>query len=94
MRTTHYSADYERSSHSELQPRLRQRLVLWQLRGAIDDLVCVVSPTAYGYTLGLELAGDPILVELQPSVERLVDKASRVERWLLTQGWQPVSCER
>ncbi|MGH9160890.1 MAG: hypothetical protein ACRD2X_13020 [Vicinamibacteraceae bacterium] len=93
MRTTHHARD-DMSSDSAPPPRLRERLVLWQMRGAIDDLVCVVSPTTYGYTLGLELAGHPILVELQPTVERLVDKASRVERWLLTQGWEPIECER
>lgn len=93
MGTTRHSR-YEMSSDSTPHPRLRERLVLWQMRGALDDLVCVVSPTAYGYTLGLELAGDPILVELQPSLGRLVDKASRVERWLLTQGWEPLDCER
>jgi hypothetical protein len=72
-------------------PSPRQRIVLWHLRGSLDDLACVVSPTSYGYTLGLELAGEAILVELQPNVERLTDKAARIEQWLLTQGWKPTS---
>ncbi len=67
------------------------RVVLWHLRGALDDLACVVSPTSYGYTLSLELAGEPILLELQPSVDRLTDKAARLEQWLLTQGWTPAN---
>lgn len=71
----------------------RERLVLWHLRGSLDDLACVVSPTSYGFTLGLELAGESILVELQPSVERLADKAARLEQWLLTQGWTPTRAD-
>lgn len=65
----------------------RERLILWRMYGATDELACVVSSTTFGYTLGLELAGQPILLELQSSVETLVDKASRLEAWLLTQGW-------
>lgn len=81
----HLIEDPLRTSH--------ERLVLWHLRGALDDLACVVSPTSYGYTLGLELAGEPILLELQPSVDRLTDKAARIEQWLLTQGWTPANGE-
>jgi hypothetical protein len=69
----------------------KRRIVLWHLRGSLDDLACVASPTSYGYTLGLELAGESILVELQPSVERLADKAARLEQWLLGEGWTPVT---
>lgn len=63
------------------------RTVLWQLHGAIDDLICTVVVTSYGYALCLELAGEPILLELQRSLEQLVCKANRLEAWLLTQGW-------
>lgn len=66
-------------------------MVLWQLAGAIDVLACVVTSTSYGYTLCLELGGQPILLELQPSVECLVDKAAKLEAWLLTQGWTAVA---
>lgn len=65
----------------------RDRLILWRMYGATNDLTCVVRSTTFGYTLGLELAGQPILLELQSSVEALVDKAARLEAWLLTQGW-------
>lgn len=53
-----------------------------------------VKPTAFGYTLGLELAGEPILLELQKNVDVLVDKAARLEAWLLSQGWQRVPDEQ
>ena len=69
------------------------RTVLWQLHGAIDDLVCTVVVTSYGYALSLELAGEPILLELQRSLEQLVCKANRLEAWLLTQGWQEPSAD-
>jgi hypothetical protein len=64
-----------------------ERIVLWQMHGSFDELTCVVRSTSYGYTLGLELAGELILLELQSSLEVLVDKAARLETWLLTQGW-------
>ena len=67
--------------------------MLWQLHGAIDDLVCTVVVTSYGYALSLELAGEPILLELQRSLEQLVCKANRLEAWLLTQGWQEPSAD-
>lgn len=68
-------------------PATSERIVLWQMRGSLDELTCVVRSTSYGYTLGLELAGELILLELQSSLEVLVDKAARLETWLLTQGW-------
>jgi hypothetical protein len=87
----HHNGHRQASVESLRSPH--ERLVLWHLRGALDDLACVVSPTSYGYTLGLELAGESILVELQPSVDRLTDKAARIEQWLLTQGWTPAGSD-
>lgn len=69
------------------------RMVLWQLHGAFDDVVCAVVVTSYGYALALELAGEPILLELQRSLEQLVGKANRLEAWLITQGWQTASAD-
>lgn len=91
MKVNHHNGHRHASVDSLRLPH--ERLVLWHLRGSLDDLACVVSPTSYGYTLGLELAGESILVELQPSVERLTDKAARLEQWLMTQGWTPRSDE-
>jgi hypothetical protein len=70
------------------------RLVLWRLRGSIEELACAVKPTTFGYTLALELGGEPILLELQANVDVLVGKAARLEAWLLSQGWQPVPDEQ
>jgi hypothetical protein len=51
----------------------------------------VAVETSYGYALSLELGGEPILLELQRSLETLAAKAGRLERWLLTRGWEIVS---
>jgi len=59
------------------------RVPLWRLHGAIDDLVCAAVVTSYGYALCLEVGGEPILLELQRSLELLTTKASRLETWLL-----------
>ena len=64
------------------------RVPLWRLHGASDDLVCAAVVTSYGYALCLELGGEPILLELQRSLELLTSKASRLETRLLAQGWE------
>ncbi len=63
------------------------RVVLWRLKGAVEQLVCVSVTTSFGYALGLELGAELILLELQPNLELLVAKSSRLERWLLARGW-------
>jgi hypothetical protein len=92
VRVEHHNGRHYLPTESQSAPR--QRVVLWHLRGSLDDLACVVSSTTFGFTLGLELAGESILVELQPDVERLTDKAARLEQWLLTQGWVPATDDR
>ena len=64
------------------------RVPLWRLHGATDDIVCAAVVTSYGYALSVELGGEPILLELQRNLELLTSKASRLEAWLLTQGWE------
>lgn len=71
----------------------QERVTLWRLHSASDDLVCVAVVTSYGYALSLELAGEPILLELQRCLEQLVCKANRLEAWLLTQGWQVANAD-
>lgn len=64
------------------------RVPLWRLHGATDELVCAAVVTSFGYALCLELGGEPILLELQRSLELLTTKASRLEAGLLEQGWK------
>jgi hypothetical protein len=85
---------YMKRGHASTLVTINDRLVLWRMRGSIEELSCAARPTTFGYTLGLELGGEPILLELQSSVEVLVDKAAKLEAWLLTQGWQPVPDEQ
>ena len=89
-----FSAEY--ASDTERAPTVpsRERIVLWRLHGAIDDLECAAIATSFGYALSLELAGEPILLELQRTLEHLTHKASRLETWLLTQGWQVLGAGR
>jgi hypothetical protein len=71
----------------ERQAAAGMRVVLWRMRGAVEHLVCVSIATSFGYALGLELGAELILLELQPSLELLVAKSDRLERWLLARGW-------
>jgi hypothetical protein len=66
-----------------------ESFVLWRLHGARHELVCTTIITSFGYALHLALAGEPILLELQRTVEDLTNKATRLESWLLDQGWTP-----
>jgi hypothetical protein len=67
------------------------RVLLWRLHGATNDLACAAVETSYGYALSLELGDEPILLELQQSLELLIAKASRLEASLLVRGWEIAS---
>lgn len=62
---------------------------LWRLHGAADDLRGLAIETSFGYALALELAGELVLLHLQPSLEVLVAFSDRLETALRAQGWQP-----
>jgi hypothetical protein len=64
---------------------------LWRLRGATDDLRGLAVETSFGFALALELAGEVILLHLQPSLGALVVFAWRLEIALRAQGWQSPS---
>lgn len=64
-----------------------EHIVLWRLQGAHHELVCATLITSFGFALHLTLAGEPILLELQRTLEHVTSKAARLEAWLLTQGW-------
>ena len=72
-------------------PDVPQPIVLWQLRGAADDLRGLAIETAFGYALGLELADELVLLHLQSSLESLVAYAARIEAALLAQGWRLIT---
>lgn len=72
-------------------PVTPHRVLLWRLHGATKDLACAAVETSYGYAFCLELDGEPILLELQRSLEALTSKASRLEASLLARGWEIVS---
>ena len=80
---------HERSRPADLHP-LPRPIVLWQLRGATDDLRGLAIETSFGYALGLELDAELVLLHLQSSLETLVAYADRIESALLAQGWQLV----
>ncbi len=69
-------------------PVMPHRVLLWRLHGATNVLACAAVETSYGYAFCLELGGEPILLELQESLEALTAKASRLEASLLARGWE------
>jgi hypothetical protein len=71
-------------------PRPLQRIVLWHLHGALDDLRGLAIETSFGYALGLELDAELVLLHLQPDLERVVAYADRIESALIADGWQVI----
>ena len=69
-------------------PVMPHRVILWRLHGATNNLACIAIETSYGYAFCLELGGEPILLELQESLEALSAKASRLETSLVARGWE------
>lgn len=67
------------------------RVLLWRLHGATNDLSCAAVETTFGYALCLELGDEPVLLELQESLELLIAKATRLEASLLARGWEIAS---
>lgn len=92
MRASDWSQP-ERAPHRDIsQPSTNSdSLPLWRMFGGLGELVCAVRITTLGYALTLELTGEPILLEVEGTLEDLVAKAGRLERWLLTQGWLALS---
>ena len=75
---------------AEAVPRTTISHELWRLQGSADDLRGLAVETSFGYAFALELAGEFVLLHLQPSIEVLVDYAERIEIGLRSQGWRPV----
>ena len=74
---------------AETAPRATISHELWRLHGSTNDLRGLAVETSFGYAFALELAGEVVLLHLQPSIEVLVDYAERIEIGLRAQGWQP-----
>lgn len=53
----------------------------------MEVLACAAIENSFGHALALTLAGELILLELQPSIDHLVHTADRLERWLVSRGW-------
>lgn len=64
--------------------------VLWRMRGATDDLRGLLFETSFGFALGLELANELVLLQLQPNLESLATYAERIESTLISQGWRVI----
>lgn len=84
---THATASL-RKDHPGSEP---SPIELWRLRGATDDLRALACETSFGYALGLELAGELVLLHLQPTLEVVIAYADRIETALRGQGWALVT---
>ena len=69
-------------------------IVLWQLRGAVQELRSLAIETAFGYALAFEVDGELVWLDVQPSLEYLVTLADHMHARLLTRGWRVLPVER
>jgi hypothetical protein len=60
------------------------------MRGATDDLRGLLFETSFGVALGVELANELVLLQLQPNLDALAAYAERIESTLINQGWHVV----
>jgi hypothetical protein len=82
------SASLTRDTQESQHETNGNRVVLWRLRRVAGDLVCATVFTSYGYALALELSGELIRFEIESNLELLVQKATRLEAWLIAHGWR------
>lgn len=82
------ATSFIRHSREPRHAAQQDRVVLWRLRRPPADMVCTTVFTSYGYALALELSGELIRFEIESDLELLVQKADRLEAWLIAQGWR------
>ena len=66
-------------------------VVVWELRGLIEDVHCYFVPRAGGYLLGIERAGEQLLEELHDDFKEMISRAREIRSSLVHVGFQPVS---
>jgi hypothetical protein len=73
------------------RPHRPPPIELWRLRGETDDLRVLAIETSYGYAIGIELDTELLMMHLQPSLEKLVALAARIETALIAMGWHVIT---
>jgi hypothetical protein len=65
-------------------------VVVWELRGLIEDVHCYFTQRQGGYVLSIERAGERLLEELHDDVQEMMRRARELRTSLVRVGFEPV----
>ncbi len=65
-------------------------VVVWQVRGIIEDVHCFFYPKRAGFALAVERAGERLLDEMFDHFPSLMARAREMKRTLIEVGFEPV----
>jgi hypothetical protein len=68
-------------------------IVVWELRGLIEDVHCFFVPGASGYLLSIERAGECLLDELHDDFREMMSRARELRSNLVRIGFEPVPAD-
>jgi hypothetical protein len=66
-------------------------VVVWELRGLIEDVHCFFTPRASGYLLSIERAGERLLEEVHEDFRDMMDRARELRGSLIRVGFEPLT---
>jgi hypothetical protein len=65
-------------------------LMVWQLRGFVEDIHCFFYPRRAGFALGVERAGERLVEEYYDDVKQLMVRARQMKDTLVNAGFEPL----
>jgi hypothetical protein len=66
-------------------------VIVWELRGLIEDVHCFFEPLRSGYLLSIERAGELLLEERHEDYREMMSRARELRSSLVRVGFEPVS---
>lgn len=68
-------------------------VVVWELRGLIEDVHCYFTQRQGSYVLSIERAGEHLLEESHDDFREMMSRARELRASLVRVGFQPVSTD-
>ena len=68
-------------------------VVMWELRGVIEDVHCFFVPRGSEYVLSIERAGERLLEERYADFREMMSRARELRSSLVRVGFEPVSAD-
>lgn len=68
-------------------------VVVWELRGLVEDVRCFFVPRYGSYLLSIERAGERLLEEMHDDFEEMIHRAGDLRRSLVRVGFQPAAAD-